>query len=169
MLIAVERTFARALLGLAALTLLTSAAAQTAGEWKYTIATDLANVPAGMRVNFPTITFAICRSAEDFASGRAFALQTLASSSARCPSAGYVRAPLTNGRGESLRFVYACDEGKTLSGSALGRVFATSFSIELQSQYSPPVNGVEIIRQTMTGTRVGACKVRPDADALKIE
>ena len=169
MLFAVQRRFARAVLGLAALTWLTSAAAQTAGEWKYTIATDLANVPADMRVNFPTVTFATCRSADDFASGRAFALQTLASSSARCPSAGYVRAPLPNGRGESLRFVYACDEGKTLSGSAQGRVFATAFSIELQSQYSPPVNGVAIIRQTMTGTRVGACKVQPDADALKVE
>jgi hypothetical protein len=158
-----------ALSAFAALMLAPLAQAQTPGEWRYTIATDQAKVPADMRVNFPTITFSACRSAEDFSSGRAFALQTLASSSARCPSAGYVRAPLPGGRGESMRFVYACDEGKTLSGLAQGRVFASSFSVELESRYSPPVSGVEIIRQTMTGTRVGACKVAPDADLLKVE
>ena len=156
-------------LALAALLVAPLAAAQTPGEWRYSIATDQSNIPADMRVNFPTITFSACRSAEDFASGRAFALQTLASSSARCPSAGYVRAPLPTGRGVTLRFVYACDEGKTLSGLAQGRVFASSFSVELESRYSPPVSGVEVIRQTMTGTRVGACKVAPDADLLKVE
>ena len=156
-------------LALAALLVAPLAAAQTPGEWRYSIATDQSNIPADMRVNFPTITFSACRSAEDFASGRAFALQTLASSAARCPSAGYGRAPLPTGRGETLRFVYACDEGKTLSGLAQGRVFASSFSVELESRYSPPVSGVEVIRQTMTGTRVGACKVAPDADLLKVE
>ena len=145
-----------------------SACAQTPGEWRYSIATEQSNLPADMRVNFPTIIFSACRSAEDFSSGRAFALQTLASSAARCPSSGYVRAPLATGKGESLGFVYACDEGKTLSGVALGRVFATSFSVELESRYAPPVNGVEAVRQTMTGARIGPCKVVPDADNIKV-
>ena len=85
MLIAVKRTIARALLGVAALPFAASAAAQSAGNWRYTItiATDLAKVPADIRVNFPAITFATCRSADDLASGRAFALQTLASSAER--------------------------------------------------------------------------------------
>ncbi len=144
-----------------------SASAQTPGEWRYSIATEQSNIPADMRVNFPTIIFSACRSAEDFSSGRAFALQTLASSAARCPSSGYVRAPLATGKGESLGFVYACDEGKTLSGVARGRVFATSFSVELESRYAPPVNGVEAVRQTMTGARIGPCKVVPDADNIK--
>ncbi len=155
----VRGLFTLALLGAA------SANAQTPGEWRYTIATDQSNIPADMRVNFPTITFSACRSAEDFASGRAFALQTLASSAARCPSSGYVRTPIAGG--ESLSFIYACDEGKTLSGSAQGRVFDKSFSIALESRYVPSVNGVEIVHQTMTGAHVGACKVVPDADALK--
>ncbi len=145
------------------------AGAQTPGEWRYTIATDQKNIPADMRVNFPTITFSVCRSADDFASGRAFALQTLASSAARCPSAGFVRTALADGKGESLRFVYACDEGKTLSGTAQGRVQAARFSVELASRYIPTVNGVEMVNQTMSAVRVGACKVNPDADDLKVK
>lgn len=147
--------------------------AQTPGEWRYSIATEQSDIPPDMRVNFPTIIFSACRSADDFSTGRAFALQTLASSGARCPSSGYLRTQLKssskNKGGESLHFVYACDEGKTLSGVALGRVFATSFSVELESRYSPPVSGVEIIRQTMTGKRVGPCKVVPDADDIKVK
>jgi len=143
--------------------------AQTPGEWRYSIATDQSNIPTDMRVNFPTIIFSACRSAEDFSSGRAFALQTLASSAARCPSSGYVRAPLATGKGESLGFVYACDEGKTLTGRASGSVFATSFSIALESRYAPPVNGVEIVRQIMTGARIGPCKVVPNADDIKVK
>ncbi len=169
MLITTERKYAHALIGLAALTLLTNAAAQTAGEWKYTIATGLAHVPADMRVNFPTITFATCRSADDFASGRAFALQTLASSAERCPSSGFVRTAMTDGKGESLQFVYACDEGKTLSGSARGRVQATRFTLALESRYAPPVGGVEVVKQTMTGARTGPCKVKPDADLMEVK
>lgn len=145
-----------------------TAHAQTPGEWRYTIATDQSNIPADMRVNFPTITFSACRNADDFATGRAFALQTLASSAARCPSAGYTRVPLAGGKAETLSFVYACDEGKTLSGLAQGRVYPASFSITLESRYAPPVSGVELIRQSMTGVRIGACKVAPDADDLKI-
>lgn len=143
--------------------------AQVPGEWRYTIATELKNIPADMRTNFPTITFATCRSSDDFASGRAFALQTLASSAARCPSAGFVRAAAAGGKGESLRFVYACDEGKTLSGMAQGNVQATRFSVALESRYTPAVNGVDIVRQTMSAVRVGACKVQPDADDLKVK
>jgi hypothetical protein len=143
--------------------------AQVPGEWRYTIATDLSNIPADMRTNFPTITFATCRSSDDFASGRAFALQTLASSAERCPSAGFVRAPAAGGKGESLRFVYACDEGKTLSGLAQGRVEATRFSVALESRYTPAVNGVDIVRQTMSAVRVGACKAQLDADDLKVK
>ena len=150
----------RSALMLAALLAASGAVAQTPGAWRYSIATDLSTIPADMRVNFPTITFSACRNAEDFASGRAFALQTLASSAARCPSAGFVRAPLADGRGESLSFVYACDEGKTLSGSAQGNVHATRFSIALESRHTPRVNGVDVVRQIMTGVWTGACKVK---------
>ena len=160
MLIAAERMFARTLMGLAALTLAASSVAQNAGEWRYSIATDLANVPADMRVNFPTITFATCRSADDFASGRAFALQTLASSAERCASNGFVRTSMADGKGDSLQFVYACDDGKTLSGSAQGRVQANRFALTLASRYAPPVGGVAEVTQTMTGVRVGPCKVK---------
>lgn len=154
---------------LAALFATGTALAQIPGEWRYTIATDQSNIPADMRVNFPTITFAACRNADDFASGRAFALQTLSGSAARCPSAGFVRAPLASVKGEALSFVYACDEGKTLTGVAQGRVYPTSFSIALESRYAPPVSGVEVIRQSMTAARVGACKVAPNADELKVQ
>ncbi len=169
MLIAAERNFARIVVGLAAFVLTANAAAQTAGEWRYTIATDLLNMPADMRVNFPTITFAACRSADDFASGRAFALQTLASSAERCPSGEFVRTPMSDGKGDSLHFTYACDEGKTLSGSAQGRVQSTRFALALNSRYAPPVGGVEVVKQTMTGERIGSCKVKSDADLMKVK
>ena len=158
-----------ALTATVALALSVGATAQAPGEWRYSIATDQSNIPADMRVNFPAITFSTCRSAEDFSSGRAFALQTLASSAARCPSTGFVRAPLRTGAGQSLSYVYACDDGKTLSGLAQGSVFAKSFSVALESRYAAPVNGVAVVRQTMTGTRIGPCKVAPDADDIKVK
>jgi Protein of unknown function (DUF3617) len=146
-----------------------NAGAQTPGEWKYTIATDLSKIPADMRVNFPTITFAACRTEADFASGRAFGLQTLASSEARCPSSQFERTPNKNGKFDSLQFTYACDGGSTLSGRASGRVEATKFSLALESKYSPSVNGVEVISQTMRATLVGPCKAPPDSDLLKVK
>ena len=162
----------RAALTCAALLVSASALAQTPGEWKYTVATDLSNIPADMRVNFPTISFSVCRSEADFSSGRAFALQTLASSAARCPSVDFVRSPAASGGSkgyDTLQFTYACDGGSTLSGSATGRVAATYFSLSLKSTYSPSVNGVGTVRQTMTGTRTGPCKATPDADLLKVQ
>jgi hypothetical protein len=143
--------------------------AQTPGEWRYTIATHLAEIPADMRVNFPTITFATCRTAADFASGRAFALQTLASSEARCPSSDFVRRTSTSGTYDSLKFKYACDGGKTLSGYASGRVEATKFSLALETKYSPSVNGVETISQTMVARLIGPCKVTHNSDFLKVQ
>ena len=145
-----------------------NAISQTPGQWRYTIATDPANIPADMRVNFPTISFDVCRSADDFASGRAFALQTLASSAVRCPSSGFTRAAQADGRGESLQFIYACDDGKTLTGTADGRVLSTRFSVTLESRYQPTVNGVELVRQTMRGERIGACKVVPNAGEMRV-
>jgi hypothetical protein len=162
------RRFACRAIAVAALAAAVAVAAQTPGEWRYTIATDPSTLPTDMRVNFPTITFAVCRSADDFASGRAFALQTLASSAARCPSAGFVRTPGSAGTGERLSFVYACDEGRTLSGTAQGHVQATRFSVALESRYLPVVNGVDVVRQTMSAVRVGPCRVKPDADDLKV-
>lgn len=138
----------------------TSTSAQTPGEWRYTIATDLSNIPADMRMNFPTITFSVCRSADDFASGRAFALQTLASSEARCPSGDFVRQPSAKSNDASLQFVYACDEGKTLSGLAQGKVSAKRFKIGLQSLYAPPVGGIASVKQTMTAVRTGPCRTK---------
>ena len=145
-----------------------AASAQTPGEWRYTIATDQSNIPADMRVNFPTISFDACRNADDFANGRAFALQTLASSAERCPSREFVRTAMSDGKGDALQFAYACDGGKTLSGRGEGRVQATRFTLALESRYAPPVGGVTAVKQTMTGTRIGPCKVKPDADLLKI-
>ncbi len=145
---------------LLALLLSFAASAQSAGQWRYTIATDLSNIPANMRVNFPTITFSVCRSAEDFASGRAFALQTLASSELRCASSGFVRQPLTSSRMEAVQFVYACDDGTTLSGQAQGRASSKRFKIELESRYAPPVGGVAQVKQTMTALRTGPCNAR---------
>ena len=51
---------------LAALAVSTMTVAQTPGEWRYVIATDMKNIPADMRVNFPTIA------------GRAYELRALA-------------------------------------------------------------------------------------------
>ena len=165
----------RATLALAALafaSLATTAKAQTPGEWRYTISTDQSTIPSDMTVNFPTITFSVCRTAEDFTSGRAFALQTLASSSERCPSGGFVRASSAQGGGatqrETLSYVYACDAGKTLSGIANGSVEKTRFMVNLESRYAPPVGGVDVVKQTMTAVLAGPCKVKPDADLLKI-
>ncbi len=152
-------------------------AAQTPGEWRYVIATEQQNIPADMRVNFPTIHFDVCRSADDFASGRAFALQTLASSAARCPSTDFERSPLLRiapgaapvGAPEAIRFRYACDGGKTLDGSAQGRVSAKRFAITLDSRYIPATQGIERVRQQMSGTWLGPCKVKPDADEMKVK
>ena len=161
---------------LAALAVSTMTVAQTPGEWRYVIATDMKDIPADMRVNFPTIDFNVCRSADDFASGRAFALQTLASSAERCPSTDFERTPLLRiapgaapaGAPEGIRFRYACDGGKTLDGSAQGRVGPKRFEITLESRYIPASQGIERIKQQMTGTWLGPCKVKPDADALKV-
>ena len=159
---------ARSLAGALALALcaaaVNNAVAQTPGLWRYTIATDQALIPADMRVNFPTIDFSVCRSAEDFASGHAFALQTAAGSAERCPSGGFVRTPPASdspaGQGDALTFTYACDGGKTLFGLAKGRVRTTRFSVALESHYLPPVGGVDVVKQTMTAARIGPCKAQ---------
>ena len=167
------RRIERAAIAVIALSLATTVAAQTPGEWRYTIVTDQSLIPADMQVNFPTVTFSACRTTEDFASGRAFALQTLASSSERCPSSGFVRASTLLGSGatqrETLTFVFACDAGKTLSGIANGSVDKTRFTVNLESRYAPPVGGVDRVKQTMTAVRAGPCKVKPDADLLIIQ
>jgi hypothetical protein len=155
------------LISLALLFVANAAFAQAAGEWKYTITTDPASVPVDMLVNFPTVSFTACRSTDDFASGRAFALQTLASSVDRCPSVDFVRESVSDGKGDRVRFTYACDQGQTLAGSGTGRVQMKRFEIQLNSRYSPPVSGVTDVKQTMSATYVGVCKVRPDADLLK--
>jgi hypothetical protein len=153
-------------IGVATLLFSFSAAAQTPGEWKYTISTDLQSVPEDMRVNFPTVSFKTCRSAEDFSSGRAFALQTLSSSEQRCPSTNFKRN--AEGKNETIAFDFACDEGKTLSGRASGRVSAKQFELALTTSYPQPVSGVERIKQSMRAELVGACKAKPDADELKV-
>ena len=164
---------AAASVGSLCLAICASVTAQTPGEWRYTISTDQSTIPSDMRVNFPTITFSSCRSAEDFASGRAFALQTLASSTERCPSSGFVRtsAALGSGaaEGETLIYVYACDAGKTLSGIANGSVQKARFIVNLESRYSPPVGGVNVVKQTMTAARIGPCKIRPDSDLMQVK
>jgi hypothetical protein len=145
--------------------------AQTPGEWKYTIATDLQSVPEDMRVNFPTVSFKACRSAQDFSSGRAFALQTLSSSEQRCPSMNFKRnteGKSAEGKSETIAFDFACDEGKTLAGRASGRVSAKQFELALTTSYPQPVSGIERIKQTMRAELVGACKAKPDADELKV-
>lgn len=162
---------------LAALVLSAAAVAQAPGEWRYVIATDLTNIPQDMRVNFPTINFSVCRTAEDFSSGRAFALQTLASSTDRCPSTDFERTSLVRmapgtasaDAADAVRFRYSCDAGQTLLGSAQGRVTKRRFQISLESRYIPASQGIEYVRQTMTGTWLRACKVRPDADDLKVK
>jgi hypothetical protein len=143
----------------------TNALAQTPGLWRYTIVTDLALIPVDMKVNFPTIEFSVCRTAADFATGHAFALQTAEGSAERCPSGGFVRTPPAigspPGQGELLTFAYACDGGKTLSGLGQGSVHSTRFTVNLESRYSPPVGGVNVVKQTMSARRVGSCKAQP--------
>lgn len=137
--------------------------AQTPGQWRYVIATDLTGIAADMRVNFPTIQFDACRNAGDFSSGRAFALQTLASSTDRCPSTDFERS----GAG-AIRFRYACDGGRTLDGSAEGRVSQTRFTVTLLSRYTPASQGIEQIRQTMSARRIGPCRHKAaDDNGLK--
>jgi hypothetical protein len=144
--------------------------AQTPGEWKYTISTDLRTIPQDMRVNFPTVSFSACRSADDFVSGRAFALQTLASSETRCVSKNFKRASTTSGKSglEQASFEYACDEGKTLRGNASGRVAGKRFEFEMSTEFPTPVSGVSQLKQAMRASYVGACKVKPDIDEVKL-
>lgn len=144
--------------------------AQTPGEWKYTIATDLRAVPEDMRVNFPTVSFSACRSAEDFASGRAFSLQTLASSESRCPSTKFERVEKSSAKAkdEQARFEFACDEGKTLRGKATGRVAEKRFDFSMVTEFPVPVSGVSQLAQTMRASYVGPCKSKPDADEVKV-
>jgi hypothetical protein len=142
------------------------ASAQTAGEWKYTISTDLQSVPEDMRVNFPTVSFKACRSAEEFANGRAFSLQTLASSESRCPSAAFQRSQ--SGNTEKVSFEFACDEGKSLRGRANGLVRAKQFEFAMVTEFPAPVSGVSSIKQTMRGEYAGPCKVKLDADDIKV-
>jgi hypothetical protein len=171
MLIALARhrdVVVRALVVLAFTALAASSFAQTPGEWKYTITTAAASVPAEMRVNFPTVSFAACRSAADFESASAFALQTLASSAARCKSINIVRADSKTNQPKKLGFDYVCDEGKTLSGRADVIVEAKRFVVALESRYEPPVSGVARVRQTMKAQYVGECKKASDVDEVKV-
>jgi hypothetical protein len=162
------------LASLVSLTFASSATAQTPGEWKYTIATDMASVPEDMRVNFPTVSFTACRTAADFESGSAFFLQTLASSASRCTNTGYVRlySGLIDKKSNSkqpISYEYACDVGSTLRGKAIGSVEPKRFNVALNTQLTPSVSGVENIRQTMSAQYVGACKVQPDVDLIKTQ
>ncbi|MBL8309099.1 MAG: hypothetical protein JNL19_01625 [Burkholderiales bacterium] len=151
--------------------------AQMPGEWRYVIATEMKDIPPDMRINFPTINFSVCRNASDFENGTAFALQTLATSAERCPSTDFERTPTLHGGSNkssasaaaTIRFRYACDGGKTLDGIAHGQVAAKRFDIALESRYIPASQGVERVRQQMTGTWLGPCKVKPDADDLKVK
>lgn len=124
----------------------------TPGLWRYTITTDLAAVPAEMRVNFPAVRFDVCLTEEDFASGRAFSIQPTPGSMKRCQTTDVRR----DGSTVALRF--ACDDGKTLTGTARGTVTPRRFVIQLENHYDPPVSGVGETRQTMSVTSLGACK-----------
>jgi hypothetical protein len=146
-----------------------TAFAQTPGEWKYTIATDPASVPVDMRVNFPTVSFKACLRAADFESGRAFGLQTLASSQTRCPTNDFVRERMAGGKSDGVKFTFSCDQGQTLSGKGEGRVAAKRFDLRLDSTYSPPVSGVETIKQTMNAVYAGACAASLDSDLLEVK
>jgi Protein of unknown function (DUF3617) len=162
------------LASLVSLAFASSATAQTPGEWKYTIATDMASVPEDMRVNFPTVSFTACRTAADFESGAAFFLQTLASSASRCTNTGYERLVHTGSAknkiaGDTIGYAYACDVGSTLRGKAIGSVEPKRFNVALNTQLTPSVSGVENIRQTMSAQYVGACKVQPDVDLIKTQ
>jgi hypothetical protein len=142
--------------------------AQTPGNWKYTIATDPNSVPADMRVNFPTVTFNACLTAADFESGRAFGVQTLASSKARCLNVAFERQSMSDGKGDRVNLKYACDKGETLAGNGSGRASAKRFDVQLESRYTPPVAGVAQIRQTMSATLVGVCTAPTDVDAMEV-
>jgi Protein of unknown function (DUF3617) len=158
----------RSLAALASAAIASCSFAQMPGEWKYTITTDATSIPADMRVNFPTVSFAACRTAEDFESANAFALQTLASSAARCKSSNIVRVDSKASQPKKLNFDFACDEGKTLSGRADAVIEAKRFVVALESRYEPAVSGVERVRQTMKAQYVGECKKMPDVDEVKV-
>ncbi len=128
--------------------------AQQAGQWRYTISTDLQAIPADMRVNFPTIRFEACLDDEDFRSGRAFSIQPTPGSRERCRTMEFKR----DGTRVSLR--YDCDAGKTLSGEAQGEVKSKQFTIQMVSRYQPAVSGVAETRQTMQASYLGACPAR---------
>ncbi len=147
--------------------MLAQASAQTPGEWKYTITTLRDGIPEDMRVNFPTVSFSACRTGEDFVTGRAFALQTLASSESRCQSANYQRTKSI--RGDDVAFEFSCDEAKSLVGRASGKVNATGFEFALTTIYPQPISGVSQVKQSMRGERKGDCKVKPDSDELKTQ
>lgn len=142
---------------------------QSAGNWQYTISTDMGSVPEDMRVNFPTVSFNACRSGADFESGRAFALQTLASSEGRCPSTKFERAPANTSAGaQRVSFEFSCDGGKSLNGTAVGTVSAKRFEFALTTRYPQAVSGVTTLQQTMRARYVGPCKAKPDQDELKV-
>ncbi len=122
------------------------------GLWRYTITTDLAAIPADMRINFPTVRFDACLTEEDFASGRAFSIQPTPGSVSRCLTTDVVR----DGSTVALRF--ACDDGKTLTGTARGTVSARRFEMRIENRYDPPVSGVGATQQTMSATHLGSCK-----------
>jgi hypothetical protein len=156
------------------LVLAASVMAQTPGEWKYTIATDMSSVPEDMRVNFPAVSFTACRTAADFESGSAFFLQTLASSASRCTNTGYERearagTAKNKTHGDAIAYSYGCDVGNTLSGRATGVVESKRFAVVLNTRLTPAVSGVESIRQTMVAQYVAACRVLPDTDLLKTQ
>ncbi len=146
-----------------------AANAQTPGDWQYTISTDLKSIPDDMRINFPTVTFNACRSVADFESGRAFALQTLASSEARCPSTNFERSRASaSGAPTQLSFEFSCDGGKSLTGTAKGNVTAKRFEFAMTTRYPQSVSGVTQVQQTMSARFVGPCKSKPNQDEVKI-
>ncbi|TAG79478.1 MAG: DUF3617 family protein [Betaproteobacteria bacterium] len=146
-----------------------AANAQTAGDWQYTISTDLKSIPEDMRVNFPTVTFNACRSVADFESGSAFALQTLASSEARCPSTNFERSRASaSGAPAQVSFEFSCDDGKSLTGTAKGNVAAKRFEFAMTTRYPQSVSGVTQVQQTMSARFVGPCKSKPNQDEVKI-
>ena len=130
-----------------------AAGAQTPGLWHYTIETDAGAIPADMRINFPTVRFDVCLTADDFANGRAFSIQPAATSAHRC----HHRDLRRDAAAGLVALTYACDDGATLSGSAEGRIRATRFEIKLHNRYHPPVAGVAETRQRMTAVRRGPC------------
>lgn len=160
---------AKAALALSSFAFSIAASSQTPGDWQYTISTDMKSVPDDMRINFPTVSFNVCRSAADFESGRAFALQTLASSEARCPSTKFERSQTSASAGaQRVSFEFSCDGGKTLNGSAVGTVSAKRFEFAMTTRYPQAVSGVTDLQQTMRARYVGPCKSKSDQDELKV-